>query len=125
LCRAERTLFPQRDPRLDENSRSQLPTYVRNIETGKSKKKLLSVGEFLSWEGNLDRSPILIRGIWRREKGRKNLGTSTFFWESAGRERPHGEGKDRSLKPTCRFGDASIDVDSLTETGTKGRLCHF
>lgn len=44
-----------------------LYTY-RGFENGKSKKQSLTKG------------PLFIKGTYRREKGRKNLGTSTFFW---------------------------------------------
>jgi hypothetical protein len=65
-----------------ENSLPQPPTYIRNIQTGKSKKLFLSVEEVSGWEGNANRSPLLIQGTSSREKRRKNLGTSTFFSES-------------------------------------------
>jgi hypothetical protein len=52
--------IPQRSPRLEENSLSQLSTYLRNIQTGKSKKLFLFVGKVPGWWGNLDHSPLLI-----------------------------------------------------------------
>ena len=55
------------------------PLYLLgNIQTGKSKKKF----EFSQADQVKQKSPpqpLLIKGTSRREKGRKNLGTSTFF----------------------------------------------
>jgi hypothetical protein len=55
-------------------------------------------------------------------KRRKNLGTSSFFSESPGKTRPQRKCEGWEFLPhTVR----SIDLDSLSETGTKGRLFHF
>ena len=44
---------------LAENSFPQAPTHIRNIQTGKSKKLFLSVGNAPSWQGSLDHIPLL------------------------------------------------------------------
>jgi hypothetical protein len=46
--------------RLAENSLLQPPTYLRNIETGESKKKILISGKVPCSERNLDLNPLLI-----------------------------------------------------------------
>jgi len=45
----KKTLIPRMGPELEENLLSQASTYVRNIQTGKSKKLFLSVGKVRSW----------------------------------------------------------------------------
>jgi hypothetical protein len=49
-------------PGLGENLLSQASTYVRNIQTRKSKKLFLSVGNVPGWKGSLEHS--LIFGIF-------------------------------------------------------------
>jgi hypothetical protein len=80
-----------------ENSFPQPPTYTRNIQTGKSKKLFLSVGEVIGLERNAERSPSPISGTSRRGKRRKNLGTSTFFFGIARENEATDEGQEREL----------------------------
>jgi hypothetical protein len=48
------------------------PTYLRNIQTGKSKEQFLSVEKLSGWEGNTDRSPTYLRNIEQGKKEKKS-----------------------------------------------------
>jgi hypothetical protein len=71
---------PSDDPRLEENSLPQPPTYVRNIQTGKSKKKSLCPGKLAAGEKSLAyRPPTDIRNIAKGKEEKKSWYQYVFF----------------------------------------------
>jgi hypothetical protein len=86
---------------LEENSLSQLPTYLRNIQPGKSKKIFWSLGK------NPVCPPTYLRNI-EKEKTEKKSWYQYVFLGGARVNEATEEGKDTSSGPhTVR----SIDVD--------------
>jgi len=51
---------PSEGSQAGRDSLSEPPTYLRNIQTGKSKKKFQSFGGVPGWKRKLDHSPLLI-----------------------------------------------------------------
>jgi hypothetical protein len=95
-------LIPRRHPRLEENFPREAPTYLRNIQTGKSKKVFLTVGEARLGEKYQPQPPTYLRNIEKGKKEKKSWYQYVFLglaWENEATEEVRSIGAS-SPKPS-------------------------
>jgi hypothetical protein len=93
----KKTQIPRMGPGLEEHLLSQASTYVRNIQTGKSKKLFLSVGNGKGQKGEKILVPVRFSRSRQGERGPRGLAPGGLFCHPICTCRGNSAGEQRSM----------------------------